>query len=175
MALMCEPDILIADEPTTALDVTIQAQVLELIRDLQKKNGMAVLLITHDMGVVAELADEVIVMYLAQGVERAKVRSIFDDPSHPYTKGLFESIPSLEDRRGKLKPIPGQVPLFRHIPSGCRFHPRCPYAMEKCLKGEVPDFAIQNQTHEAKCWLYDGTEESKVRKHEVECSLKLKI
>lgn len=157
MALMCKPDILIADEPTTALDVTIQAQVLELIRSLQKKNGMAVLLITHDMGVVAEMADEVIVMYLAQGVEKAPVGELFKNPSHPYTKGLFQSIPKLEDRRGKLQPIAGQVPLFRHIPSGCRFHPRCPYVMEKCLKGEVPDFSIQNESHVAKCWLYEAS------------------
>lgn len=160
MALLCEPDILIADEPTTALDVTIQAQVLELIRSLQKKKGMAVLLITHDMGVVAEMADEVIVMYLAQGVEKAHVQNLFDHPSHPYTKGLFLSRPSLETRRGKLQPIPGQVPPFRHIPKGCRFHPRCPYAMEKCLKGEVPNFSIADNQHTAKCWLYDGSQES---------------
>lgn len=162
MALMCEPDILIADEPTTALDVTIQAQVLELIRSLQKKNGMALLLITHDMGVVAEMADDVIVMYLAQGIERAGVENLFEHPSHPYTRGLFHSRPSLENRRGKLQPIPGQVPLFRHIPGGCRFHPRCPYAMDKCLKGAVPDFIIQ-EGHEAMCWLYDGSAESRER------------
>lgn len=163
MALMCEPDILIADEPTTALDVTIQAQVLELIRSQQRKNGMAVLLITHDMGVVAEMADEVIVMYLAQGIERADVEDLFDHPSHPYTRGLFQSRPSLENRRGKLHPIRGQVPPFRHIPAGCRFHPRCPYAMEKCLKGAVPDFTLPHPHHEAKCWLYDGTKESQER------------
>ena len=161
MALMCEPDILIADEPTTALDVTIQAQVLELIRSLQRKKGMAVLLITHDMGVVAEMADEVIVMYLAQGIERACVQHLFDYPSHPYTQGLFQSRPSIENRRGKLQPIRGQVPSFRHIPSGCRFHPRCPYAMEKCFKGPVPDFKIPDHDHEAKCWLYDGSVESR--------------
>lgn len=160
MALICEPDILIADEPTTALDVTIQAQVLELIRALQKRNGMAVLLITHDMGVVAEMADEVIVMYLAQGIERATAIDLFDHPAHPYTRGLFQSRPSLESRRGKLQPIKGQVPSFRHIPTGCRFHPRCPYAMEKCKKGPVPDFSIPDHQHEAKCWLYDGTLES---------------
>lgn len=161
MALMCQPDILIADEPTTALDVTVQAQVLELIRTLQRKNGMAVLLITHDMGVVAEMADEVIVMYLAQGIERADAQALFNQPSHPYTKGLFQSRPTIEGRRGKLFPIPGQVPSFRHIPSGCRFHPRCPYAMEKCLEGLVPDFTIENHGHKAKCWLYDGTVESR--------------
>lgn len=163
MALMCEPDILIADEPTTALDVTIQAQVLELIRSLQRKKGTALLLITHDMGVVAQMADEVIVMYVAQGIEHAQVEDLFDYPSHPYTIGLFQSRPSLENRRGKLHPIAGQVPAFRHIPAGCRFHPRCPYIMSKCQHGPVPDFNIQNPTHAAKCWLYDGSEESQER------------
>ena len=163
MALMCEPDILIADEPTTAIDVTIQAQVLDLIRSLQREKGMALLLITHDMGVVAEMADDVIVMYLAQGVERATAEDLFDYPSHPYTIGLFQSRPSLENRRGKLLPISGQVPTFRHIPAGCRFHPRCPYVMEKCRRGVVPDFVIQNPSHQAKCWLYDGSQESQER------------
>lgn len=163
MALMCEPDVLIADEPTTALDVTIQAQVLELIRSLQRKKGMALLLITHDMGVVTEMADEVIVMYVAQGIERAYVENLFDHPAHPYTMGLFHSRPSLDNRRGKLQPIKGQVPSFRNIPSGCRFHPRCPYAMSKCRHGSVPDFNIENPTHIAKCWLYDGSQESQER------------
>jgi oligopeptide/dipeptide ABC transporter ATP-binding protein len=163
MALMCEPDVLIADEPTTALDVTIQAQVLDLIRSLQRKNGMALLLITHDMGVVAEMADEVIVMYLAQGIERAAVEDLFDHPAHPYTIGLFQSRPSVENRRGKLRPIRGQVPAFRHIPAGCRFHPRCPYVMDKCRQGHVPDFTIQHSSHIAKCWLYDGSQESQER------------
>ncbi len=162
MALICEPDILIADEPTTALDVTIQAQVLELIKDLQAKNKLAVLLITHDMGVVAEMADEVMVMYTARDIEKGEVNEIFDLPSHPYTVGLFQSLPSLHQVKGPLKPIKGQVPLFRHIPSGCRFHPRCPFVMEKCLKGMVPDFKIgESSTHRAKCWLHDGTEESR--------------
>lgn len=163
MALMCEPDILIADEPTTALDVTIQAQILELIRSLQRKNGMALLLITHDMGVVSTIADDVIVMYLAQAVEKASMENLFKHPSHPYTIGLARSRPSIETRRQKLHPIPGQVPLFRHIPSGCRFHPRCPFVMDKCLQGAVPDFPIGNGHHMAKCWLYDETMESKNR------------
>lgn len=163
MALVCEPDVLIADEPTTALDVTIQAQVLELIRSLQRKNGMALLLITHDMGVVSEMADEVIVMYIAQKIESGSVWDIFDHRAHPYTIGLFHSRPSLEGRRGKLIPIPGQVPPFRHIPSGCRFHPRCPYVMDKCRHGAVPDFPIDHPHHLARCWLYDGTEESRER------------
>jgi len=164
MALMCEPDILIADEPTTALDVTIQAQVLQLIRELQEKNGMALLLITHDMGVVAEMADDVIVMYAAQGVEKGSVEEIFDHRAHPYTIGLFQSRPTLEQRRGRLQPIPGQVPSFNHLPSGCRFHPRCPSMMEKCRHGTIPDFIIDDcPTHTAKCVLYDGTEESNAR------------
>lgn len=163
MALMCEPDILIADEPTTALDVTIQAQIIALIRSLQKKNGMALLLITHDMGVVSELADDVIVMYVAQGIEKASAEDLFRHPLHPYTIGLYHSLPSLETRRKKLHPIPGQVPSFRHIPSGCRFHPRCPYAMPKCLHGSIPEFTRGDSSHTVKCLLYDGTEESRER------------
>lgn len=155
MALMCEPDILIADEPTTALDVTIQAQVLELIRSIQKKTGMALLLITHDMGVVAEMADEVIVMYMAQGVEKASVQEIFDNPSHPYTIGLFQSRPSEAIRRGELKTIPGQVPPFSDLPTGCRFHPRCPYVMDQCRTNKVPDFMNLQSNHMTKCRLYE--------------------
>jgi oligopeptide/dipeptide ABC transporter ATP-binding protein len=164
MALMCEPDILIADEPTTALDTTIQAQVLKLMRDLQDKMGMAILLITHDMGVVAEMADEVIVMYTAQGVERGLVHDIFEHHAHPYTIGLFNARPVLQAQGKKLAAIPGNVPSFKHIPKGCRFHPRCPFVMEKCRKGPVPDFIIdQKSSHVAKCWLYDDSEESRKR------------
>lgn len=164
MALMCEPDILIADEPTTALDTTIQAQVLKLMRDLQEKKGMAILLITHDMGVVAEMADEVIVMYTAQGIERGGVYDIFDHRAHPYTRALFNARPALQTKETKLAAIPGNVPSFNHIPQGCRFHPRCPFVMEKCRKGLVPDFAINGQeNHVVKCWLYDGSEESKIK------------
>lgn len=159
MALICEPDILIADEPTTALDVTIQAQVLELIKELQKKTGMAVLLITHDMGVVAEMADEVIVMYAAQGVEKGSSEQIFDHMAHPYTQGLFESRTSLQPRHKRLTSIKGSVPSLTNYPQGCRFHPRCPYVMEKCCQGPVPNFEIE-KNHTALCWLYDGTEES---------------
>lgn len=164
MALMCEPDILIADEPTTALDVTIQAQVLELIRNLQKKRGMAVLLITHDMGVVAEMADDVIVMYASQGVEKGTVFQIFDHMAHPYTIGLFQSLPTSATGRGELHPIKGNVPSLSHYPSGCRFHPRCPFAMKKCRSGVVPDFIIDDDIkHISKCWLHDGTEESALK------------
>lgn len=166
MALMCEPDILIADEPTTALDVTIQAQVLDLIRALQEKKGMAVLLITHDMGVVAELADEVIVMYAAQAIERGDVVDIFDRMAHPYTLGLFKSRPDRESHRGKLQAIKGSVPSLAHFPAGCRFHPRCPFVMEKCRHRSVVDFEIgtEEKEHAVKCWLYDGTEESLQKK-----------
>ena len=164
MALMCEPDILIADEPTTALDVTIQAQVLDLIRALQKKRGMALLLITHDMGVVAEMADEVIVMYAAQAIERGSSSQIFDHMSHPYTRGLFLSRPSEHSTRGKLHAIPGSVPGLEHIPKGCRFHPRCRYVMEKCRQGIVPDFELEKHpAHISKCWLHDGSEESALK------------
>lgn len=161
MALICEPDILIADEPTTALDVTIQAQVLELFKELQTTRGLAILLITHDMGVVAEVADEVMVMYTAQAIEKGEVQAVFDYPAHPYTLGLFQSLPSLNNRKGPLIPIKGQVPTFRHTPKGCRFHPRCPFAMKKCQSGAVEDFILNNETdHMAKCWLHDGTKES---------------
>lgn len=161
MALLCEPDILIADEPTTALDVTIQAQVLELIRRLQRKKGMALLLITHDMGVVAELADDVLVMYASQVVEQGDVETIFDQKAHPYTMALFHSRPSLETPRGSLQAIKGSVPALTHYPHGCRFHPRCPFAMEKCRHGEVPDFCPESEMpHVVKCWLYDSSTES---------------
>ncbi len=165
MALICEPDILIADEPTTALDVTIQAQVLDLIRSLQACDHMALLLITHDMGVVAEMAHDVIVMYASQAMECGNVFQIFERMSHPYTKGLFQSRPTLESHRGALPAIKGAVPSLKHYPDGCRFHPRCPFVMEKCKKGPVPDFVIDNETkHVSKCWLYDGTPESAERR-----------
>lgn len=164
MALMCEPDILIADEPTTALDTTIQAQVLKLMRNLQDQKGMAILLITHDMGVVAEMADEVIVMYTAQRVEKGYVHDIFDHRAHPYTMGLFNARPALQKRGIKLAAIPGNVPVFKHIPKGCKFHTRCPFVMDKCRQGTLPDFIIdQNASHIAKCWLYDDSKESHER------------
>lgn len=167
MALLCQPDVLIADEPTTALDVTIQAQVLELIRDLQLRRGMAVLLITHDMGVVAEVAHDVVVMYASQVMERGDVFHLFDHMAHPYTIGLFQSRPTLETPRGTLRPIKGTVPHLTNYPKGCRFHPRCPFAMPKCRHGEVPDFAVDgDQNHLSKCWLYDGSEESAQQLHD---------
>jgi oligopeptide/dipeptide ABC transporter ATP-binding protein len=163
MALMCEPDILIADEPTTALDVTIQAQIIELIRTLQKRKQMAVLLITHDMGIVAEMADDVIVMYAAQGIEKGTTVQIFNQMAHPYTQGLFAARPSLYQAKEKLHAIKGSVPSVTHFPRGCRFHPRCPYVMERCRHGEVPEFAVETVEHQAKCWLLDRSEESLVQ------------
>lgn len=157
MALIGEPDILIADEPTTALDVTIQLQVLDLIRHLQKKNKMALLLITHDMGVVAEMADDVIVMYAGKSVESGTVTEIFDHMAHPYTKGLFNSRPNDKSEKGDLEAIKGSVPSLTNYPKGCRFHPRCPFVMERCKTHDIPDFVINsNPLHLAKCVLYDG-------------------
>lgn len=153
MALLCEPNILIADEPTTALDVTIQAQVLELIRELQKNMHLSVLLITHDMGVVAELANDVAVMYAGDIVENGSVMQIFDNPSHPYTLGLFESL-KREGKKGFLKAIKGNVPTIQRRPSGCPFHTRCPFVFEKCYHGTVPPFEIAKlPPHRARCWL----------------------
>ncbi|HRD54955.1 MAG TPA: ABC transporter ATP-binding protein [Parachlamydiaceae bacterium] len=157
MALIGRPDILIADEPTTALDVTIQQQVLGLIRNLQEKNKMAVLLITHDMGVVAEMAHNVVVMYAAMGIESGSVAEIFDHMAHPYTIGLFKSRPDQNSKKGELAAIKGSVPPITNYPKGCRFHPRCPFVMERCKLGEIPDFIIGgNEKHKAKCLLYDG-------------------
>ncbi len=153
MALMCEPKILIADEPTTALDVTVQAQILELLRHLQSERGMALLLITHDLGVVAEMADDVLLMYASCNVEQGTVREIFHQPAHPYTQGLFASRPNLESVKGALKPIKGSVPPLGSFPEGCHFHPRCPHTMPSCFQGAVPDFICGEQGHKARCWL----------------------
>ncbi len=155
MALMCEPDILIADEPTTALDVTLQAQVLGLMRKLQAKMGTAILLITHDMGVVAEMADDVIVMYATQAVETGSADQIFNHLAHPYTQGLFNSLPNNREPLTKLPVIKGTIPPPYRLPTGCHFNPRCPYVMEVCLHGEVPMFPVENKEHQAKCWLYE--------------------
>ncbi len=138
MALACKPDILIADEPTTALDVTIQAQILRLMNDLQRENGTAIMFITHDLGVINEMADDVVVMYCGQVVERAPAKLIFADceKSHPYTEGLMFSIPRLNDDRAKLDPIPGVVPHPLDLPKGCKFAPRCKYCTQKCIEEE---------------------------------------
>ena len=134
MALACDPDLLIADEPTTALDVTVQAQILDLLRELQQQTGMAIILITHDLGIVAEMANEVAVMYAGRVVERASGTAIFDDPQHPYTLGLLGSIPKLEENRERLLAIEGAVPAPFALPAGCRFHPRCVFATPRCTE-----------------------------------------
>jgi peptide/nickel transport system ATP-binding protein len=138
MALACAPDLLIADEPTTALDVTVQAQILDLLRELQQQTGMAIILITHDLGVVAEMADEVAVMYAGRVIERAPGAAIFDDPQHPYTLGLLGSIPRVEETRERLLAIEGAVPPPFALPEGCRFHPRCVFCVPDCTKQDPP-------------------------------------
>jgi peptide/nickel transport system ATP-binding protein/oligopeptide transport system ATP-binding protein len=138
MALSCKPRLLIADEPTTALDVTVQAQILDLLRDLQQETGMSVILITHDLGVVAEMADEVAVMYAGRVVERGTAKDIFEDPQHPYTIGLLGSIPRIEEDRERLLSIDGSVPPPFAFPSGCRFNPRCPFAIRACTEIDPP-------------------------------------
>ncbi|HXQ29338.1 MAG TPA: ABC transporter ATP-binding protein [Gemmatimonadales bacterium] len=156
MALACRPKILIADEPTTALDVTIQAQILELLDHLQDELGMAVLLVTHDLGVVAGAVDRVLVMYAGQVVEAAPTAELFSRPLHPYTEGLLASVPRLDTPRRRLPSIPGQVPSATAWPGGCRFHPRCPYAWERC-RAEDPGLGDGDvtgpDTHVARCWL----------------------
>jgi peptide/nickel transport system ATP-binding protein len=151
-ALACEPALLIADEPTTALDVTIQAQILELLLDLRDRLGMAVILITHDLGVVAETCDRVVVMYAGRVVEQAPVAELFRDPRHPYTQGLLEALPRLGRRQERLAVIPGAVPAPVAWPAGCRFHPRCPHAWDRCA-AEEPDLFTAASGHEDRCWL----------------------
>jgi peptide/nickel transport system ATP-binding protein len=153
MALICHPQILIADEPTTALDVTIQAQILDLLGRLRRELNMAVLLITHDLGVVAGSADRVVVMYAGQVVETAATRALFATPRHPYTEGLLASIPRLDQPRERLRSIPGSVPPATAWPTGCRFHPRCPYAWDKCRSEEPPLLETGTPGHSARCWL----------------------
>jgi oligopeptide/dipeptide ABC transporter ATP-binding protein len=151
MALANEPQLLIADEPTTALDVTIQAQILNLVRRLQEETGTAMILITHDLGVVAEVADEVAVMYAGRVVETGPVEAIFDDPQHPYTIGLMGSVPSLGRRQGRLATIRGTVPPPDRMPKGCRFTPRCPFADGRCAEDPPPLSRIK-ENHAARCW-----------------------
>jgi oligopeptide/dipeptide ABC transporter ATP-binding protein len=154
MALSCNPKLLIADEPTTALDVTIQAQILDLMRDLQRDLGMAVLLITHDLGVIAEMAHRVVVMYASKIVEKAGAVELFGHPRHPYTRGLFRSIPSVTGRQPRLETIEGTVPNPLEFPTGCKFHNRCPLAEEHCASNE-PVLREVTPGHEAACWLLD--------------------
>ena len=151
MALACEPKLLIADEPTTALDVTIQAQILDLMRDLRRETGTAIILITHDLGVVAELADRVIVMYAGRIVEDAAVGKLFADPQHPYTLGLLGSIPKLHMDEPRLLTVEGMVPDPYDMPAGCKFHPRCPFADRRCRE-EVPPLRRLSDAHGVACW-----------------------
>jgi oligopeptide/dipeptide ABC transporter ATP-binding protein len=151
MALSCNPHLLIADEPTTALDVTIQAQILDLIRKLQREFHMALMMITHNLGVIAEMADDVVIMYMGKVVEEAPVRQIYRTPTHPYTIGLMESIPALTRKKERLKPIKGMVPDPYNLPKGCPFEPRCPEAMEICREQMPPLREIRPQ-HRVACW-----------------------
>lgn len=151
MALACEPDILIADEPTTALDVTIQAQILDLMKDLQKKFGMAIILITHDLGVVADMCDEIIVMYAGKVCERGTADEIFYNPKHEYTKGLLKSIPSIQTNKEPLHPIGGNPVDLLNMPDGCAFAPRCDKAMKICLHNKPKEMII-NDKHISCCW-----------------------
>lgn len=152
MALACEPDILIADEPTTALDVTIQAQILELIQSLQNQLGMAVILVTHDLGVIADMCDNIVVMYGGRICERGTAREIFYNPKHEYTKGLLRSIPNVNNMKKKLVPIEGTPINMLNMPKGCAFCPRCDGAMKICLE-EVPEELVINENHKAACWV----------------------
>jgi oligopeptide/dipeptide ABC transporter ATP-binding protein len=163
MALSTDPDLLIADEPTTALDVTIQAQILELMRRLREQNKMAIMLITHDLGVVAEMADEVVVMYSGKVVERGDVRTIFTNPHHPYTQGLLHSIPRLDERVDRLQVIKGTVPSPYNLPTGCLFKRRCPYRMEVC--DTDPPFREVGPDHVSRCWLTPAGQAPEVGAH----------
>jgi peptide/nickel transport system ATP-binding protein/oligopeptide transport system ATP-binding protein len=155
MALSCNPDLLIADEPTTALDVTIQAQILELIKKLKDEIGMAVLMITHNLGVIAEVSNHVVVVYAGKAVEYADVTSIFKHPKHPYAMALQKSIPQLTDKPGvKLEVIEGNIPDPLALPTGCKFHPRCKFAINICKKKE-PELEKIGDNHIVRCWMYN--------------------
>ena len=159
IALACAPDILIADEPTTALDVTIQAQVLKLINELKENSRMGMLMITHDLGIVAEVCDAVGIMYAGRIVECGTLADIFDNLRHPYTRGLFDSLPDIQNRRAELKPIPGLIPDPVSLPPGCAFHPRCTYAKPECSR-DLPLVRWLSDTHCVSCHLYNETAEN---------------
>ncbi|MFJ7935273.1 ABC transporter ATP-binding protein [Sporosarcina sp. NPDC096371] len=154
IALSCRPELLIADEPTTALDVTIQAQILDLIKESKEKLDMGVMMVTHDMGVVAEVADRVMVMYAGKKVEEAPVEEIFDNPKHPYTIGLLNSVPDIDNPEFELEAIPGSLPSLDEQISGCRFHPRCKFATDKCRIESPPELNVSNG-HTVSCWLHE--------------------
>ncbi|MBH0332459.1 peptide ABC transporter ATP-binding protein [Brevibacillus brevis] len=153
MAMSCAPKLLIADEPTTALDVTIQAQILELMKKVRQEQGTSILLITHDLGVVAEMCHRVIVMYAGQIVEEADVKQLFDEPKHPYTRGLLKSMPSVSVNQERLDAIPGSVPLLSEMPVGCRFAPRCSQVMDICRE-KNPELTPVADNQKCRCWLY---------------------
>ncbi len=155
MALSCNPKLLIADEPTTALDVTIQAQILELMRELKDRINTAILFITHDLGVIAEMADKVVVMYSGKVVEQADVKTLFREPQHPYTQGLINSRPGIDQSSRRLRFIPGNVPNPLDMPGGCPFHPRCPYAMDMCSR-EMPARKELAHGHAVRCWKHES-------------------
>ncbi|RNA70493.1 ABC transporter ATP-binding protein [Alteribacter keqinensis] len=157
IAMACDPEVLIADEPTTALDVTIQAQILELMKKLNKEKGTAIMLITHDLGVVAEMCDRVVVMYAGKVVEKGTVRTILKEPKHPYTQGLIKSLPKIDKRNERLYSIPGNVPKPGSITAGCRFAPRCEHAFDRCFK-EDPELLEMSETHTCRCFLYEKKE-----------------
>lgn len=159
IAMACDPKLIIADEPTTALDVTIQAQILDLMKDLKEKTGTSIMLITHDLGVVAEMCDRVIVMYAGQVVEETDVDTLFENPKHPYTMGLMDSIPSFEDEQEYLNTIPGSVPLPYEMPNGCRFAPRCSWAKEICHQ-QAPKLVEIESQHKCRCWLVTEEEDA---------------
>ena len=154
MALSCTPRLLIADEPTTALDVTVQAKILDLLYTLQHSKDMSMILITHNLGIVADIANRVIVMYGGEIMESAPVRSLFDIPAHPYTRNLLDTIPHTDNKKSRLSVIPGEVPTLRNTPSGCPFNPRCKQATDRCRKEHPPLYTIDNE-HVARCFLYD--------------------
>lgn len=165
MALACNPELLIADEPTTALDVTIQAQVLEMMKELREKYNTSMLMITHDLGIVAEICDNVSIIYAGHVIEHGNLNDIFKNTRHPYTEGLFNSLPNLQDRQAELKPIKGLMPDPSDLPQGCAFCPRCDYAMDIC-KTQKPPRTYRNETHYVECHLYnkDNIQEGKVNR-----------
>jgi peptide/nickel transport system ATP-binding protein len=167
MALSCRPSLLIADEPTTALDVTIQAQILELMKELQKEYGMAIILITHDMGVVAEMSDKVAVMYAGKVVEYGDVKTIFTEPKHPYTYALLESIPRIDVEQERLKSIPGNVPDPLNFPPGCKFHPRCEFFEKGKCDVEEPELEDLDGNHKVRCFFWQKLDEMRHAKSEV--------
>jgi peptide/nickel transport system ATP-binding protein len=165
MSLSCQPKLLIADEPTTALDVTTQSQILDLINELKEKYNMGTVMITHDLGVVAEVCTRVVVMYLGQVIEEADVQSLFASPYHPYTQGLLKSIPKLSgDRSGKLHVIEGKVPTLHQVPKGCRFAPRCEFASQKCLE-QMPELQEEDGGRKVRCWHYKDVVNAREDRH----------